>query len=289
MGQSCAARGLQEVARMKVLRASVMTVNVVTAVVMLLGCGGASGGGDEPPSTDPTDAQEETHVVFDAIDDTHHASDATPTHDALDPFDALDARPPDTAPIVVDTGVPDTGPDDSVKRVLDFVWKGQETGYWCGPGSTRIALTTRMGSPPSQSELATFMGTTTAGTDDIGLVAGALNHYLGTSKYRSKDMYDPPTTAQRDGLKSDILAIIGGGWPMVANVISGWRPPGYPSGTIYHYVAIVGYDAGGASVLIADPAGAGAGGSGWTSVPESYWISIDDLGTWIGGKGYTGL
>jgi hypothetical protein len=40
-------------------------------------------------------------------------------------------------------------------------------------------------------------------------------------------------------------------------------------------------------VLIADPAGEGAGGSSWTNVPRTYWISISDLATWIGGKGYT--
>jgi hypothetical protein len=258
--------------------------NVFAAVVMLLGCGGATGAGDEP-TTSPPDlsdaASTETSSIFDASDDTRRSPDA----DAATPPDVVAI---DSAPIVVDTGV-DTAPDYSVKRVLVFTWQGQETGYWCGPASTRIALTTRMGSPPSQTTLASYLGTTTAGTDDIGLVAGALNHYLGTAKYKSKDMYDPPTTAQRDGLKSDILAIVGDGWPMVANVISGWRPPGYPSGTIYHYVAIVGYDAGGDSVLIADPAGDGAGGSGWTHVPQSYWVAIGDLGTWIGGKGYTGL
>lgn len=166
-------------------------------------------------------------------------------------------------------------------------WQGQQTGYWCGPGSTRMALSTRMANPPSQQTLANYMGTTVNGTDHIGLVRNALNHYLGTTWFATKDMYDPPTQAQRDVLKKDVLLNIDSGYPLVANVISGWRPPGYPGGTIYHYIAIVGYDAGGDKVLIADPAGAGAGGSSWSNVPQTYWISIWDLGTWIGGKGYT--
>lgn len=189
----------------------------------------------------------------------------------------------DTAPVAVDTG-----PDESVKKVLSFTWKGQETYYWCGPGSARLALSTRLSSPPSQTTLAKYMGTTTAGTDYIGLVVNALNAYFPATHFRSKSMYDPPTAAQRAALKADILANIGDGYGMVANVISGWRPPGYPGGTIYHYVAIVGYDGGGERVLIADPAAEGAGGSSWSKVPRTYWISLHDLGTWIGGKGYTG-
>ena len=30
------------------------------------------------------------------------------------------------------------------------------------------------------------------------------------------------------------------------------------------------------------------GGASWNAVPRTYWISLTDLGTWIGGKGYTG-
>lgn len=175
------------------------------------------------------------------------------------------------------------------KRVLDFTWKGQETSYWCGPGSTRMALSTRMNSPPSQTQLATYMGTTENGTDHVGLVAGALNHWLATSWFTSKSISDPPGPGQEALLKKDIVSHIGKeGYPLVANVVSGWRPPGYPGGTIYHYVAIVGYDASGDEVMIADPAAAGAAGPGWNSVPKTYWVSLHDLAVWIGGKGYAG-
>lgn len=173
------------------------------------------------------------------------------------------------------------------RKVLNVSWQGQQRYYWCGPASARMALSTRTANLPSQTTLASALGTTVNGTDHVGLIRNALNRYLGTTWFETKVMYDPPTQAQRDLLKRDVLLNIGKGYPIVANVISGWRPPGYPGGTIYHYVTVVGYDQGGERVLIADPAGACAGGSGWCGVPRTYWISLWNLGTWIGGKGYT--
>jgi Peptidase_C39 like family len=170
-------------------------------------------------------------------------------------------------------------------RTLPFTWFGQERYYYCGPASTKIALSARM-TPPSQNTLAASLGTTTNGTDDTANVVATLNRYLGTTWYERKPVNDPPTQAQRDLLKQDLLFDVDRGWAIVANVVSGWRPPGYPSGTIYHYVAVVGYADGGNSAVIADPAGAGAGGSGWTNVPKTYTISTYDLGTWIGMKAY---
>jgi hypothetical protein len=207
---------------------------------------------------------------------------ALPDPDALVP--APDASPPpDLTP-----PKPDSGPPS--KKALAVVWQGQQTGYWCGPASTRIALSAKLSGSklPSQQALATKMGTTTNGTDHIGLVRAAMNQVLNTSWYGTHAMYDPPTSAQRNQLKSDLIKNIGAGYAMVGNVISGWRPPGYPPGTIYHYIAIVGYDQSGDRVLIADPAGAGAAGTKWVNVPKTYWISTWDLGTWIGGKGYAG-
>lgn len=189
--------------------------------------------------------------------------------------------------------LPATSPAQSISdappsKVLSFNWQGQQTGYWCGPGSTRIALTTRLSSPPTQTTLANYMGTTVNGTDHIGLVVSALNHYMGVSVYSGRNMDWTPTSAQRSALKQALVATISNGYPLVANVISGWRPPGYPGGTIYHYVSVVGYDQSGDRALIADPAGQCSGGSAWCNVPSSYWVTTYDLGTWIGGKGYAG-
>src|SRR5262249_23003396 len=61
----------------------------------------------------------------------------------------------------------DPNPDPPAPRkVLDHDYQIQQTGYWCGPASTRIALSARI-SPPSQQELADQLPTTVNGTDSI--------------------------------------------------------------------------------------------------------------------------
>src|SRR4051794_28142187 len=168
---------------------------------------------------------------------------------------------------------------------LPATWFGQETTYWAGPAAARTALSSRMANPPSQTTLAQFLGTTTAGTDNIGLVKNALNHYASSTWFEEKSMSDPPSQAERDLLQRDVLLDLNNGYPIVADVVSGFRPPGYPPGPalIYTYVTIIGYDSGGARVLVADPGAEGFGGAGWQSVARTYWIAIVDLGTWIGG------
>lgn len=170
-------------------------------------------------------------------------------------------------------------------KTLPITWYGQERYYYCGPAATKMVLSARI-APPSQDTIAASLGTTTNGTDDTSNVVATLNRFLNTTWYERKPVNDPPTQAQRDLLKQDIVVDIDRGWAIVANVVSGWRPPGYPSGTIYHYVAVVGYADNGDSAVIADPAGAGAGGSGWVNVPKTYTISTYNLGTWIGLKAY---
>ncbi|HNF99899.1 MAG TPA: C39 family peptidase, partial [Pseudomonadota bacterium] len=58
----------------------------------------------------------------------------------------------------------------ATQKILSYNYQVQQTGYWCGPASTRIALSVRMASPPTQAQLAGQLGTTTAGTNHIGLV-----------------------------------------------------------------------------------------------------------------------
>lgn len=175
-----------------------------------------------------------------------------------------------------------------VKKVLNFTWFGQPNGYWCGPGSVRMLLSTRMPNPPSQQVLADFMGTTREGTIRVEAVR-ALNYFTnGEHPYMSIPVDSRPTQAQRDLLKKTVVTTIASGWPVLANVLSGWRPPGYPTGTIGHFVAVVGYDDSGEKVLIADPAAEGSAGPRWENVPRTYWISQQNLGTWIGARGYSG-
>lgn len=212
---------------------------------------------------------------------------------STDPSTEQDAGGTPTDPGTTDPNAPG-GTEVATKKVLDIVWKGQETYYWCGPGSTRIALSARISADklPTQTQIAGALPTTEEGTSHIGLVATYLNAKFalsGSNAYVTRPIGDPASSSETALLKKDILARIGAGFPLVANVVSGWRPPTYPGGTIYHYVAIVGYDDSGNKVMIADPAAEGHGGSSqWNGVPRTYWVSIGDLATWIGGKGYTG-
>lgn len=176
-------------------------------------------------------------------------------------------------------------------KTLPYRWEHQSTYYYCGPASTRIALSARMdaASDPSQDTLASYMGTDVNGTDDIGNVVGAMNHFANTGWYEAKYITDPPASGQEALLKQDLVFDVDRGYAMVANVVSGWRPPFYPGGTIYHYVAVVGYQDGGDTAVIADPAGTTdpqPGSGSWANVPSTYTVSTHDLAVWIGSKGY---
>lgn len=169
----------------------------------------------------------------------------------------------------------------STVRTLEIDYQVQETGWWCGPAATRIALSARTG-PPSQATLAVELGTTENGTDHIGQVTGVLNARLGTGWYETKEMpADPPTPEQKDLLWRDIVLDIDNNYPLVANIVAppGNQPPGYPPGeTIYHYFTVIGYDDVQRTVLIADPASFGGN--------QIYWLSFDQLATLIPPKGY---
>ncbi|WP_298181262.1 C39 family peptidase [Saccharomonospora sp.] len=164
--------------------------------------------------------------------------------------------------------------------ILDIDYQVQETGYWCGPAATRIALSAR-GIYRSQADLAAELGTHVGGTDWIGQVTGVLNGYVGW--YETKEMpNDPPTQAQKDLLWRDIVLNINNNYPIVANIVAppGNQPPGYPPDqTIYHYFTVIGYNDIDRTVLIADPASFGGN--------QIYWLTFDHLASLIPPKGYS--
>jgi hypothetical protein len=166
------------------------------------------------------------------------------------------------------------------EHVLQIDYQVQETGYWCGPAATRIALSAR-GVYRSQGSLAAELGTDTGGTDHIGQVTNVLGSYVGW--YETKEMpNDPPTQAQRDLLWRDIVLDIDNGYAIVANIVAppGNQPPGYPPGqTIYHYFTVIGYNDANMTVLIADPAS--------FSGNQIYWLTFNQLATLIPPKGYS--
>lgn len=166
-------------------------------------------------------------------------------------------------------------------RILDIQHQVQETGYWCGPAATAMALSARM-PPPTQQALANQLPTTTNGTDWIGQVTNTLNARLGAAWYVTREMpNDPPTPGQRATLWNDIVRAIDNGFPLVTNIVApaSNHPPGYPNYTIYHYFTVYGYNAATKQVRIADSANFGGN--------KLYWLSFDQLATLIPPKGYT--
>src|SRR5262245_17744084 len=104
---------------------------------------------------------------------------------AVLPMASTPATAVPTAPAVASKPVPQLGYSTQTVRTLNIDFQYQQTGYWCGPAATRIALSARI-SPPSQQQLANELPTTTNGTDWIGQVTRVLNNHLGTGWYETK-------------------------------------------------------------------------------------------------------
>lgn len=163
---------------------------------------------------------------------------------------------------------------------------GQETGYWCGPAATQVVLNSR-GVIVPEPTLAAEIGTTTRGTDYVGLIERILDRRVPDANYTS--VYterDPMSSAQKDTLWAHIVQSINAGFGVVMNWVAppsnkprgvkGSQSPRYSGGTTYHYVAAMGYDDVERAVWIAD--------SGFQ--PQGYWISFDQCATLIPPKGY---
>lgn len=165
---------------------------------------------------------------------------------------------------------------------------GQETGYWCGPASTQVVLSGNGINIP-EAQLAREIGTTTAGTDYVGLIERILDRYSPEVNYTSVYLErDPATPEQKETLWRNIVQSINAGRGVVMNWVAppGNKPrgvkgsisPRYSGGTTYHYVSAMGYDDNPSlrAIWIAD--------SGFQ--PQGYWISFDQCATLIPPKGY---
>lgn len=167
------------------------------------------------------------------------------------------------------------------EHILPHQYSPQETGYFCGPGSTQIALTAR-GIYVSERELANELGTDIDGTDWIGQITSVLASRTGLPYVTREIPNDPPTQFQRDLLWDDVVKSINGGNAMVGNIVAppGNQPPGYPQWqTIYHYICLTGYDDETMSIHVSDPAN-------FSGIGE-YWLTHDKLASLISPKGYS--
>lgn len=180
-----------------------------------------------------------------------------------------------------------------VEKVLPYDRSivGQETGYWCGPAATQVVLNSR-GIVMREADLAREIGTTTNGTDYVGLIERVLDRVTRDAQYTS--VYterDPMTNDQKERFWKHLVQSIDGGYGVVMNWVAppsnkprgvrGSTSPRYSGGTTFHYVAAMGYydgdgDPSQRAVWVAD--------SGFQ--PQGYWISFDQCATLIPPKGY---
>ncbi|MET7395107.1 C39 family peptidase [Dactylosporangium sp. NPDC005572] len=183
---------------------------------------------------------------------------------------------------LTDAPAQSTVPAPSTK-VLEYQFQLQPNYYYCGPAATRIALTAA-GHAVSQGQAADLLGTTTSGTNSAFDVSRALNSVLGNGQtvYRTREIPAyPATSAQAAQLQADVVNTIGGGRAVVANIAGHLTDN---AGVVHsyeggHYLTLVGYQDGGKTVKIADPANPRGDGT--------YWVSIPKLADWISQRGYS--
>ena len=158
-------------------------------------------------------------------------------------------------------------------------YKAQENYYYCGPASTRIALSAQ-DKTPSQDEVARHLGTTENGTNSAEDTTRVLEALTGDD-YETTTIPDQASADRHgDEMRANITEAIDDERAVVTNIAGsivdtdGVRHS-YPGG---HYVAVVGYRDGGAQVKIADPA-----------KPDNamYWVDVDQVADWVATRGYS--
>ena len=167
------------------------------------------------------------------------------------------------------------------KRVDNYTFQAQPNIYYCGPASTRIALSAQ-GKVESQDELAGKLGTTVAGTASAFDITRVLNEALGKDVYKTVEI--PNNSASQDEvqrMKADLTKAVDEERIPVVNVIgSAFDADGVQrSFSVGHYLTVVAYDGAGDKVKIADP---------WQPVGDgTYWIAVSDLANWSASRGYS--
>ena len=168
--------------------------------------------------------------------------------------------------------------DRRAERTVGIEYQAQPNFYYCGPAATRIALSAQ-GKALTQDEVAKKLGTTEAGTDSALDTTRVLNELTG-GRYRTTEIPDPVAKPEQvDRLRSDVVAALDEGRPVVANikgtaVDTAGNPHSYEGG---HYLTLAGYRDGGDLVRIADPA-----------APEGeYWMALEKVANWIAERGYS--
>jgi hypothetical protein len=177
----------------------------------------------------------------------------------------------------------------SAEKSLGVDFQLQETGYYCAPAATRVALTAQQHTMP-QDQVATKLGTTHDGTASITQVTDTLNHELGDnpdSAYTTVELPNPDTDeAATAKFKADVVNAIDHGKVVVANIVGTATDTDGDEHTYAggHYIPIVGYTNNGDTVQIADSAGK-ADSSG--DKTPNYQVNTTTMADWMATRGYT--
>lgn len=187
-----------------------------------------------------------------------------------------------TQPPVDGAAAQSVAPAPSTK-VINYQFQLQPNYYYCGPAATRIALTAA-GHAITQDQAAAMLGTTTSGTNSAIDTTRVLNSVLGHGRtvYQTRKIPAyPATPAQAAQLQADVVNTISSGRAVVANIAGHLTDT---SGVFHayeggHYLTLIGYQGGGKTVKIADPANRSGDGT--------YWVSTPKLADWISQRGYS--
>ena len=189
--------------------------------------------------------------------------------------------------------LPTGGNVTTIEKRLDYPRDEvhQNTAWNCGPGTAQTLIRAAAQRFIPDSGLAAEMGTHRGGTDWIGQVTRTLQKHIPAAKYATVEMpNDPPTSAQRERLWQHLAGSIDAGYGLAVNIVAppnNYPRPSYTStqalaysgGTVYHYVAAMGYaiDGNGVKhVWLAD--------SGFR--PYGSWVTFSQFATLIPPKGY---
>lgn len=177
-------------------------------------------------------------------------------------------------------------PAYSSKYITSLLQEPQQTNYWCGPAAVAEIVKSK-GVSLTQSQAASYMGTTTNGTDWYNgtyPIRDALNHFLNTSYYEPYG-----TSVSASVFKTNLAYDIDHGWGIAGDayeVVGGPHLVGHPNANIFHWFAIDGYSNSADSTHYADSV-SGATSISWNgSVPKYSTMSTSTIAVICDGRGF---
>lgn len=188
----------------------------------------------------------------------------------------------------------DDAPDlPSHKSIKSVKQKAQSRTYWCGP-ATLATLVQASDAHISQTTAAKRLKTTRNGTNWYSgggtyPMEKALEHYSDDFDYTAANLPYTPSSADQETYKKRLVTDIAVHHQGIAGnaveVTNGPHLNGHPNRTIYHWVAVRGYDDDGETTRYADPVS--GSGISWQGPVDRYnEIDSDKIVTIFGARGY---